>query len=98
MHMIQGIRKELEEVVLSSTQDKFFAKVCLQATTNCIQKAPHRWHCHFLVVSFSFVTKTNFIFLLLIGIQNRYANFGDLGVAVKNLIDEYQKVAIEKEL
>ncbi|CBJ29106.1 conserved unknown protein [Ectocarpus siliculosus] len=43
-----GVRKDLEEVVLSCTQDDFFAK-------------------------------------------NRFSNFGDLGVAVKNLMDEYQK-------
>jgi vacuolar protein sorting-associated protein 45 len=43
-----GIRKELEEVVLSSTSDPFFAK-------------------------------------------NRFANFGDLGAAVKGLMDEYQQ-------
>ena len=45
---VPGVKKELEEVVLSCTQDAFFAK-------------------------------------------NRYANFGDLGTAVKELLDEYQK-------
>jgi vacuolar protein sorting-associated protein 45 len=45
-----GIRKDLEEVVISSTQDQFFAK-------------------------------------------HRYSNFGDLGTAVKSLLDEYQKNA-----
>ncbi|KAG5180767.1 Sec1-like protein [Tribonema minus] len=45
-----GVRKELEEVVLSCTQDDFFAK-------------------------------------------NRYANFGDLGAAVKGLMDEYQRLS-----
>lgn len=45
-----GIRKDLEEVVISSTQDPFFSK-------------------------------------------NRYANFGDLGVAIKTLLDEYQRNA-----
>lgn len=43
-----GIKKDLEEVVLSSTQDEFFAR-------------------------------------------NRYANFGDLGAAVKDLLDKYQQ-------
>lgn len=43
-----GISKELEEVVLSCTQDDFFA-------------------------------------------QTRYSNFGDLGVAIKGMLDEYQK-------
>mmetsp|Transcript_3148 Transcript_3148/g.4872 ORF Transcript_3148/g.4872 Transcript_3148/m.4872 type:complete len:566 (-) Transcript_3148:157-1854(-) len=45
-----GIRKDLEEVVISSTQDPFFAK-------------------------------------------HRFANFGDLGTAVKQLLDEYQRNA-----
>jgi vacuolar protein sorting-associated protein 45 len=45
-----GIRKDLEEVVISSTQDQFFAK-------------------------------------------HRFSNFGDLGTAVKSLLDEYQKNA-----
>jgi vacuolar protein sorting-associated protein 45 len=45
---VPGIKSDLEEVVLSCTQDLFFAK-------------------------------------------NRYANFGDLGSAVKELLDEYQK-------
>jgi vacuolar protein sorting-associated protein 45 len=45
-----GIRKDLEEVVISSTQDQFFAK-------------------------------------------HRYSNFGDLGTAVKSLLDDYQKNA-----
>jgi hypothetical protein len=44
---VPGIKKELEEVVLSCTQDTFFSK-------------------------------------------HRYANFGDLGTAVKDLLDEYQ--------
>mmetsp|Transcript_24793 Transcript_24793/g.41309 ORF Transcript_24793/g.41309 Transcript_24793/m.41309 type:complete len:572 (-) Transcript_24793:194-1909(-) len=43
-----NITKDLEEVVLSPTQDEFFAK-------------------------------------------NRFANFGDLGTAVKSLLDEYQR-------
>jgi vacuolar protein sorting-associated protein 45 len=43
-----GIKKDLEEVVLSATQDNFFAK-------------------------------------------HRFDNFGDLGAAVKDLLDEYQK-------
>ncbi|CAM9099310.1 unnamed protein product [Hapterophycus canaliculatus] len=43
-----GVRKDLEEVVLSCTQDDFFAR-------------------------------------------NRFSNFGDLGVAVKSLMDDYQK-------
>lgn len=47
---VPGIKKDLEEVVLSCTQDHFFA-------------------------------------------NNRYANFGDLGTAVKELLDEYQKDA-----
>lgn len=45
-----GISKDLEEVILSCTQDDFFAR-------------------------------------------NRYANFGDLGVAVKDMMIEYQKSA-----
>ena len=45
-----GIKKDLEEVVLSSTQDPFFAK-------------------------------------------NRYANFGELGAAIKSLLDEYQRAS-----
>eukprot|EP00607_Mallomonas_marina_P010321 CAMPEP_0182419884 /NCGR_PEP_ID=MMETSP1167-20130531/4229_1 /TAXON_ID=2988 /ORGANISM="Mallomonas Sp, Strain CCMP3275" /LENGTH=562 /DNA_ID=CAMNT_0024595025 /DNA_START=86 /DNA_END=1774 /DNA_ORIENTATION=+ len=45
-----GIRKDLEEVVLSITSDKFFA-------------------------------------------TNRFANFGDLGTAVKQMLDEYQSRA-----
>lgn len=45
-----GIRKDLEEVVISSTQDQFFAK-------------------------------------------HRFSNFGDLGTAVKSLLDEYQRNA-----
>ena len=45
-----GINKDLEEVVISATQDPFFA-------------------------------------------AQRYANFGDLGTAVKDLLDEYQKNA-----
>ncbi len=48
------ISKDLEEVVLSCTQDEFFAK-------------------------------------------NRYANFGDLGSAVKNLLDDYQKASKKNE-
>ena len=47
---VPGIKKDLEEVVLSCTQDQFFS-------------------------------------------NNRYANFGDLGTAVKGLLDEYQKDA-----
>lgn len=45
-----GINKDLEEVVISATQDPFFA-------------------------------------------EQRFANFGDLGAAVKGLLDEYQKNA-----
>lgn len=45
-----GIKKDLEEVVISATQDPFFA-------------------------------------------AQRYANFGDLGTAVKGLLDEYQRNA-----
>jgi vacuolar protein sorting-associated protein 45 len=45
-----GIRKDLEEVVISATQDAFFAK-------------------------------------------HRFANFGDLGTAVKEMLDEYQRNA-----
>lgn len=48
------ISKDLEEVVVSCTQDEFFAK-------------------------------------------NRYANFGDLGTAVKNLLDDYQKASKKNE-
>ena len=47
---VPNIKKDLEEVVLSCTQDPFFAK-------------------------------------------NRHSNFGDLGTAVKELLDEYQKDA-----
>lgn len=49
-----NISKELEEVVLSPTQDEFFAK-------------------------------------------HRHANFGDLGAAVKALLDEYQRYAKKNE-
>lgn len=49
-----NISKDLEEIVLSVTQDEFFAK-------------------------------------------NRYANFGDLGSAVKQLLDDYQKVSKKNE-
>ena len=49
-----NISKELEEVVLSPTQDEFFAK-------------------------------------------NRFANFGDLGAAVKALLEEYQRYAKKNE-
>lgn len=49
-----GITKELEEVVLSATQDEFFA-------------------------------------------QQRHSNFGDLGQAVKELLDEYQKLSKNNE-
>lgn len=45
-----GIRKDLEEVVISATQDAFFAK-------------------------------------------HRFANFGDLGTAVKEMLDDYQRNA-----
>ena len=45
-----GIRKDLEEVVISASQDPFFAK-------------------------------------------HRYSNFGDLGTAIKELLDEYQRNA-----
>jgi vacuolar protein sorting-associated protein 45 len=48
MRKAPGIKKDLEEVVLSCTQDEFFA-------------------------------------------ENRYANFGDLGTAVKTLLQNYQK-------
>jgi len=51
---VPGIAKELEEVVLSPTQDDFFAK-------------------------------------------NRHSNFGDLGAAVKALLDEYQRYAKKNE-
>ena len=51
---VPGIAKELEEVVLSPTQDDFFAK-------------------------------------------NRHANFGDLGAAVKSLLDEYQRFSKKNE-
>ncbi|RYH19732.1 Sec1 family protein [archaeon] len=49
-----GITKELEEVVLSATQDDFFRR-------------------------------------------HRFANFGDLGVAVKQLLDDYQKLTKKNE-
>ena len=49
-----GISKDLEEVVLSSTQDDFFAK-------------------------------------------HRYSNFGDLGTAIKKLLDDYQKISKKNE-
>jgi vacuolar protein sorting-associated protein 45 len=49
-----NITKDLEEIVLSCTQDEFFSK-------------------------------------------NRYSNFGDLGVAVKDLLAEYQKLAKKNE-
>jgi vacuolar protein sorting-associated protein 45 len=48
MRKAPGIKKDLEEVVLSCTQDEFFA-------------------------------------------ENRYANFGDLGSAVKTLLENYQR-------
>ena len=51
---VPGIAKELEEVVLSPTQDAFFA-------------------------------------------TNRHANFGDLGAAVKSLLEEYQRYAKKNE-
>ena len=47
---VPGINKELEEVVLSSTQDEFFAR-------------------------------------------HKFANFGDLGSSVKDLLDDYQRSA-----
>eukprot|EP01038_Epipyxis_sp_PR26KG_P008102 gene8102-10973_t len=47
---VPNVSKDLQEVVLSATQDDFFAK-------------------------------------------NRYANFGDLGTAVKQLLDDYQKTS-----
>ena len=47
---VPGINKELEEVVLSSTQDEFFAR-------------------------------------------QKFANFGDLGSSVKDLLDDYQRSA-----
>jgi vacuolar protein sorting-associated protein 45 len=46
--VVSGIKKDIEEVVLSSTQDQFFAR-------------------------------------------NRYANFGDLGAAIKEMLDQYQR-------
>lgn len=49
-----NISKDLEEIVLSATQDEFFAK-------------------------------------------NRFANFGDLGSAVKQLLDDYQRVSKKNE-
>jgi vacuolar protein sorting-associated protein 45 len=51
---VPNITKDLEEVVLSPTQDEFFAK-------------------------------------------HRFANFGDLGAAVKALLDEYQRYAKKNE-
>ena len=49
-----GIKKDLEEVVLSATQDAFFSR-------------------------------------------HRFANFGDLGAAVKEMLDEYQKNSKKNE-
>lgn len=51
---VPNISKDMEEVVLSSTQDEFFAK-------------------------------------------HRYSNFGDLGTAVKKLLDDYQKASKKNE-